>query len=114
MSRLATALTGLSALLASSAIGTVAVGWFWPSARGDWQAVLVWAYWLGAPVSSVSALALAGREQGRGAPGPERRPRGAATVLDGQRRGASARLNAALLVLWGALSLLLGILPFGG
>ena len=81
-------LTRVSAALTITALTTTLVSALWVASRGDWHAIVLWAYWLGAPLASALAFAF---------PPQDERTR---------------RTNAALLAPWLILSLALLLLPF--
>ena len=85
--RVAALLAAASAALLAGALAAVVLGWFWAGTRGDWQAVALWSYWLGAP--GMSAISIA---TGRG-------------------NVPLRRLNWALLGTWMAASLATLLLP---
>ena len=86
--RAATLLALVSAGLLVGALAASIIGWFWVETRGDWQAMALWGYWLGAPALSGISIATSG----------------------GHRR--LKRLNWSLLGVWAAASLWMLILPF--
>ena len=83
----------MAGALALVAVGALVVGWFWPSSRGDWQAVVLWTYWLATPVLCGISLALAHSSTSAGWGGPK-------------------RVNLSLLGLWVAASLYALLFPF--
>lgn len=88
--RAAALLATVSAALLGAALAALIIGWFWVGSRGDWQAIALWGYWLGAPVLSATSIATA---------------RGNMRLK---------RVNWALLGVWIAASLLALLLPFLG
>ena len=76
--------------LAFGAIGAMVIGWFWAHSRGDWQAYLLWSYWGATPFVSGVSLAVA------------------------KRHRLLRLINVSLLSLWGAVSLVVLVLPFLG
>jgi hypothetical protein len=81
-------LTRVSAALTIAAFATTLISAFWAASRGDWQAVVLWAYWFGAPLASSLSFAFPPQNK------------------------ATKRTNAALLSLWLVVSLALLLLPF--
>lgn len=88
--RAAALLTTMSATLLAGALAALLIGWFWTGTRGNWQAIALWSYWLGAPVLS------------------------AISITVGRRNVVLRRLNWALIDAWIAASLLTLLLPFLG
>lgn len=86
-SRVAAVFAMISAALLGGAVVALVVGWFWAAARGDWQAIALWSYWLGAPALSGVSMAAA------------------------RKNRLLKRLNAALLGVWGMVSLLVLVVP---
>jgi len=80
-------LTRFSASLTVAALITTLLGALWGASRGDWQAIVLWAYWLGSPLASGLAFAFP------------------------PQNTATRRTNVALLALWLMLSLALLLLP---
>lgn len=86
--RPAVLLTSIAGALAVGAAGALVVGWFWAGSRGDWQAVVIWSYWLATPFLCGISLAIAGGW------------------------GSLKRANLSLLGLWVAVSLFAFFIPF--
>jgi hypothetical protein len=86
--RPAVLLSSMAGALAVGAAGALLVGWFWSGSRGDWQAFVLWGYWLGTPFLCGVSLAIAA-----GWP-------------------SLKRANLTLLGLWGAVSLFVLLIPF--
>jgi hypothetical protein len=60
--RPAALLSSLSVVLALAALAALLIGWFWVQGRGDWQARVLWAYWLGTPLLTGASLFMARHE----------------------------------------------------
>ena len=91
--RAASLLSSMAGALALVAVSALVVGWFWSSSRGDWQAILLWTYWLATPLLCGISLVLAHPSASAG------------------WRGLK-RVNLSLLGLWVAVSLYALLLPF--
>ena len=87
-SPVARSLTRISAALTIAALTSTLISAFWVGSRGDWQAIVHWAYWLGAPLASGLSFAFPPSNK------------------------STQRSNVALLALWFVISLALLLLPF--
>src|SRR5690349_16925994 len=85
--RPAALLSSISVVLALAASLALLIGWVWAHSRGDWQAIVLWGYWLGTPLLTGISL-FAARHQLH-----------------------LKRINLALLGLWGAVSIVLLTIP---